>query len=109
MQEVMDEDRTDRYDLLNVGGIAIGDLRYVDDAALISKSRNGLGNLVQVMQEKSTAQGLKMKANKTKVMAVADEDVGWSNLARITVDGSRLKEVEHFQYLGARVENNGDN
>ena len=75
MQEVMDEDRTDRYDLLNVGGITIGDLRCADDAALISKSRNGLGNLVQAMQEKSTAQGLKMNAKKTKVMAVADEDV----------------------------------
>ena len=32
-----------------------------------------------------------------------------SNTLVITVDGSRLEEVEHFQYLGARVENNGDN
>ena len=42
-------------------------------------------------------------------MAVADEDTDQSNLARIKVNGARLEEVEHFQYLGVRIQNNGDN
>ena len=90
-----------------VGGTEQGDLRYADDAAMISKSRSGLRSFVAEMNVRSNAYGLKMNAAKTKVMAVVKDDSG-NDDGRVSVNGITLEEVDHFKYLGARIQKDGD-
>ena len=100
----MTDERSDGYDLLHVGGQALGDLRYADDAALMSKSRPGLSRLVKSVNKESESHGLKMNAKKTKVMTVSKEQND-ENTQQISIKGSVLEEVD----LGAKIQSDGDN
>jgi hypothetical protein len=108
MREVMDEEMSSNYDLLDVGGEVLSDLRYADDAALISKSRSGLSRFVESLNDQSEKHGLKMNAKKTKVMPISRERPN-DNPETISVGGSSLDEVGNFMYLGARIQSDGDN
>ena len=74
MRGVLNDEQTEQFDLLLVGGSKMGDLTYEDDAAMISKSRSGLNRYVTSLSEKSKYYGLKMNVSKKKVMAVVKED-----------------------------------
>ena len=106
MREVMDDTQVENFDLVQVNGELLGDLRYADDAALLSRTREGLNNFVQVMNARSQDYGLKMNPTKTKVMSVTDEVTDNNG---IYIGQSSLEEVDNFQYLGARIERDGNN
>ena len=108
MRDAMTEERSEGYDLLHVGGQPMGDLRYADDAALMSKSRPGLSRLTESVNKESESHGLKMNAKKTKVMTVSSKQND-DNTQRISINGSVLEEVDHFMYLGAKIQGDGDN
>ena len=108
MRDAMTEERSEGYDLLHVGGQPMGDLRYADDAALMSKSRPGLSRLTESVNKESESHGLKMNAKKTKVMTVSSKQND-DNAQRISINGSVLEEVDHFMYLGAKIQGDGDN
>ena len=91
------------YEEVNINGRAIRDLRYADDTALLSKSEEGLRNLVEAVKEHSEAKDLMLNVKKTKIMDT-DKCTQKSN---IQLNGETLENVEYFEYLGARVENDG--
>ncbi len=66
MREVLDDDQTELFDLLHVGGSKVGDLKYADDVAMISKSRSGLKKYVTSLNERGKDYGMKINASKTK-------------------------------------------
>lgn len=73
--------------IMEIRGEALTDLHNADDAALISKTKQGLNNCVQVMNTRGEEHGLKMKAKKIEdVRAAADDDVA----IRITIDRAEL-------------------
>ena len=94
----MNDEQAEQFDLLHVAGSKMGDLRYTDDAAMISKSRSGLNKYVTSLNEKSKDYGLKMNASKKKVMAVVKEDE--RDVEKVNADGSELEEVDNLRYLG---------
>ena len=62
----MNDEQTEQFDVLLVGGSKMGDLRYKDDAAMISKSGSGLNEYVTSLNEKSKYYGLKMNASRKR-------------------------------------------
>ena len=88
MREVVNDEQAEQFDVQNVAGLKIGDLRYKDDAAMIFKSGSGPSKCVTSLNEKSKYYGLKMNASKKKVMAVVKE--GKSDVEKVNVDGSEL-------------------
>ena len=48
---------------------SINNLRYADDTTLTAESREGLKNLLMKVKEESEKLGLKLKIQKTKIMA----------------------------------------
>lgn len=68
----MDSDQVNNFDLTPVNGEPLWDLKYADDAALLSKSRQGLSSFAQVMNERSQKHGLEMNVKRTKLMSSID-------------------------------------
>ena len=55
--------------VIKVFGKNINNLRYVDDTTLIAESEGALTSLLMKVKEESEKAGLKLKIQKTKIMA----------------------------------------
>ena len=102
MRNVLAEDLCDA---VSVGGRAISELRYADDTVLLSTSEEGLSRLLERNRLHSEEAGLLINASKTKMMKLDKAH----DTVRITLDGKMLDEVNKFDYLEVRIQNNGDN
>ena len=103
MRNVEEDPRSSQYEEVILQGRIIRDLRYADDTALLSRTVEGLGHLVDAVKEHSEAKDLMLNVKKTKVM---DTDKCRTK-TDLQIDGETLENVTHFEYLGARVENDG--
>ena len=54
---------------IKIGGRNINNLRYADDATLMTESEEELRSLLMKMKEESEKVGLKLDIQKTKIMA----------------------------------------
>ena len=97
----------------------INNLRYTDDTTLIAESEEELKSLLIKVKEESEKVGLKLKIQKTKIMAsgpiiswkidgkteetVADFILGGS---KITADGDCSHEIKRCLLLGRKVMTN---
>ena len=102
MRNVLEEDR---YDAVSIGGRAISELRYADDTVLLSTSEQGLSRLLESNRHFSEEAGLLINTTKTKLMKLDRTP----DMNGITLNGKQLEEVTSFEYLGVRIQNNGDN
>ncbi len=87
-----------------MNGQEIYELRYADDTALISDTKEGLDKLITTVKEHSEMKGLKLNVKKTKIMDVK----GCREPSEVTVDGEEIERVESFEYLGSLIEADGD-
>ncbi|GFS04750.1 hypothetical protein ElyMa_006503800 [Elysia marginata] len=78
------------------------ELRYADDTALLSKTTEGLNEIMQNVKKFSQNKNFLLNAKKTKVM-----DSDKSPASSILLDNEALKNVTHFNYLGANIEAKG--
>ena len=69
----------------SVGGRTITNLRYADDTVLLARNEQDLQQLVDKTNNISKEYGLKINAQKTKIMVFSRSDV--KPKAMITVDG----------------------
>ena len=93
------------HEEVNINGRTIRDFRYADDTTLLSKTEEGLRNLVEVVEDHSEAKDLMLNNKKTNIM-----DTDKCTLkANIQLNGQPLENVEYFEYLVERVENYGGN
>ncbi|GFR63127.1 RNA-directed DNA polymerase from mobile element jockey-like protein [Elysia marginata] len=68
MRDVEVEDTEDKYSAVKLNGNPITELRYADDTALLSKTTEGLNELMQNVKKFSQNKNLLLNAKKTKVM-----------------------------------------
>ena len=104
MRDVLNDDRSSHFDGLSVSGETITDLRYADDTALLSGTKNGLKTLLHTVKDYSDAKGLKLNVKKTKIVDIK----GCDSPSNIEVDGELVEHVRSFEYLGALITDDGD-
>ena len=85
--------------MIRVGGHNINNLRYADDAVLISENEKDL----ILLKEK----GLELNSKKTEVMVINRKEE--PPLINITINGIKLKQRDHFKYLGVLVSSDDRN
>ena len=78
--------------------VLIRELRFADDAALISHSEEGLQHLVDKLFHACKEFGLTISLRKTNILAQ-----GAKSPPVITIDNTELEVVDTFTYLGSTV------
>ena len=92
--------RNARLDETQVGiQIAGRNLRYADDTTVMAESEE-LKSLLKVKEESENV-GLKLKIQKTKIMA-SSPITSWE------IDGERVETVAAFIFLGSKITAAGD-
>ena len=86
---------------IKIAGRNINYLRYADDTSLMAESENELKSLLMKVKEKSEKAGLKLKIQKTKIMA-SGPITSWE------IDGEALETVSDFIFGGSRIPADGD-
>ena len=99
----------------------INNLRYADDTTLMAESEEELKSLLTKVKEESEKVGLKLKIQKTKIMA-SDPITSWEidgetvetvadlilGVSKITADGDCSHEMKRRLLLGRKVMTNLD-
>ena len=73
--------------------------RFADDIDGLAGSELELANLVERLDKTSTAYGMQISAEKTKLMTMNTDGIS----SNIRVNGEKLETVQSFNYLGAIV------
>ena len=81
----------------------VNNLRFADDIDLIAESQQKLQKVTDKVNESSKRFGLKINAEKTKVMVVGQKN----RHIRITLKNEKLEQVEEFTYLGSVMSADG--
>ena len=79
----------------------INNLRYADDTTLMAESEEELKSLLMTVKEKSEKVGLKLKIQKTNIMA-------FGPITSWKVDGKTMETVRDFVILGSKITPIGD-
>ena len=92
---------------VNIGakiqGQLISNLRFADDIVILAESANDLQNLVDKVYENSSNLGLKINIAKTEVQVIGKKE----NHIKININGTTLRQVENFIYLGGTISQKG--
>ena len=84
-----------------MAGRNINNLRYADDTTLTAESEEELKSLLMKVTGESEKVGLKLKIQKTKIMAS-------SPLTSWQIDGETVETVTDFIFLGSKITADGD-
>ena len=79
----------------------INNLRYADDTTLMAESEEELKSLLMKEKEESKKVGLKLKLQKTRIMA-SDPITSWE------IDGETVETVSDFIFGGFKITADGD-
>ena len=82
-------------------GEIISNLRYADDTTLMAESAEELKSLLMKVKEESEKIGLKLKIQKTKIMA-SSPITSWE------IDGETMETRTDFIFLGSKITADGD-
>ena len=86
---------------IKIAGRNINNLRYADDIILMAESKEELKSLLMKVKEESEKAGLKLKIQKTKIMA-SSPITSWQ------IDGETMETVKDFIFLGSKMTADGD-
>ena len=89
----------DHKSTVSIGGRTISNLRFADDRDGLAGSELELANLVERLDKTSTAYGIQISAEKTKLMTNNTNDI----ISDMRVNDENLKTVQSFKYVGAIV------
>ena len=81
---------------IKIAGRNINNLRYTDDITLMGESKEELKSLLMKVKEESEKAGLKLKIQKTKIMA-SGPTTSWQ------IDGETMETVADFIFLGSKI------
>jgi len=87
---------------IRIGGRLLSNLRYADDIVFIATTLDDLKTLVQKLVEVAKRYGIRINAQKTKVMTTTAESVNIKVMDKI------LEHVDSFVYLSALISACGD-
>ena len=85
---------------IKIAGRNINNLRYAEDTTLMAESEQ-LKSLLMKVKEESEKVGLKLKIQKTKIMA-SSPITSWE------IDGKTVETVSDFIFLGSKITADGD-
>ena len=88
---------------VSIGGRTITNLRFTDGIDGLAREEEELAKLVERLDKASTAYGLEISAEKTKLMT--NNTCGINT--EIKVNGQKLKTVTIFKYLGSVTADEG--
>ena len=86
---------------IKIDGKNINNLRYADDTTLMAESEEELKSLLMKVKEESEKVGLKLKFQKTKIMA-SGPITSWQ------IDGEKVETVADFIFWGSKITADGD-
>ena len=86
---------------IKITGRNINNLRYADDTTLMAESEEELKSLLMKVKEESEKVSLKLKIQKTKIMA-SGPITSWQ------IYGETVKTVTDFIFLGSKITADGD-
>ena len=79
----------------------INNLRYAADTTFMAESEEGIKSLWMKVKEESEKAGLKLKIQKTKIMA-SGPITSWH------IDGETMETVADFIFLGSKITADGE-
>ena len=91
----------DHKGIVSIGGRAITNLRFADDIDGFAGEEE-LAKLVEHFDKASTAYGMEISAEKTKLMTNTS-----GNTTEIKVNGQKLETVTRLKYLGSVITDEG--
>ena len=81
---------------IKIAGRNTNNLRYADDTTLKAESGEELKSLLMKEKEESEKAGLKLRTQKTKIMASGP-------ISSWQIDGEKMKTVTDFIFLGSKI------
>ena len=97
LERIMTDTVKDHEGTVSIGGRTITNLRFADDIDGLAGEEEEPANLVERLDKASTAYGMKISAEKTKLMTNNTSGVNME----IKVNGQKLETVTSFKYLGS--------
>ena len=85
------------------GGKRLKDLDYADDICMFAKDIDDMKSMTELVVTEANKVGLKINTRKTEIMKIR-----CTQNQSVTIDGSDLREVEKFVYLGCEIRQDGD-
>ena len=86
---------------IKIAGRNINNLRYADDTTLMAESEEEPKSLFMKVKEESEKVGLKLKIQKTKIIASGP-------ITSREIDGETVETVSDFIFLGSKITADGD-
>ena len=93
----------DRGGTVSTGGRTITNLHFADDIDGLAGKEEELANLVERLNRDSTAYGMEIRAEETKLMTNNSSGIN----TEIKVNGQKLETVTSFMYLGSVISDEG--
>ena len=103
LERIMTDALEDHEGTVSIGGRTITNLRFADDIDGLAGEEEELVNLVERLDKASTAYGMEISAEKTKLMTNNTSGVN----TKIKVNGQKLETVTSFKYLGSVITDEG--
>ena len=103
LERIMTDALNDHEGTVSIGGRNITNLRFADDIDGLAGREEELADLVERLDKTSTAFGMQINAEKTKLMT--NNTNGFST--DIRVNGEKLDCINRFKYLGAIIADEG--
>ena len=103
LEKIMTDALENHEGTVKIGGRIITNLRFADDIDGLAGKEEELENLVKKVETASTAYGMEISTEKTKIMS--NNANGLTKI--IKVKGYNLETVTNFKYLGAIVTDEG--
>ena len=96
LERIMTDALEDFEGTVSIGGRTITNLRFADDIDGLAGEEEQLANLVERLDKASTAYGMEISAEKTKLMTNNTSGIH----TEIKVNGPKLEKVTSLKYLG---------
>ena len=93
----------DHEGTVSIGSRTITNFRFADDIDGLAGEEGELANLVEHLDKASTAYGMEISAEKTKLMT---NNTSGTN-TEVKVNGQKLETVTSFKYLGSVITDEG--
>ena len=93
----------DHEGTVSIGGRTIASLCFADDIDGLAGEEEEAANLVELLDKVSTAYGMDISAEKTKLMT--NNTCGINT--EINVNGQNLETVKSFKYMGSVITDEG--
>ena len=103
LERIMTDALENHRGTVSIGGREITNLRFADDIDGLAGTEEELAKLVERLDKTSTAYGMEISAEKTKLLTNNPDGINTD----IKVNGVKLETVKSFTYLGAVLSDKG--